>query len=384
MTKKIIPCRICGSSQILDLKIEKPFFLLNMNKSAALSYAVCRHCQFIFQRNYLGDRFMNKYYDTSLMFRRQEVTHREIKGYEKQADFLSRYRPLTGLKVLEVGADTGQFLMYLKVEFGCHVYFDELNFDARKILLKRKVIKDFRRHYRKVKMDVVVLRHILEHIFDLRGFLKYISTVLKEDGLLFIEVPDWSFFDEHTDHFIFEHINQFNAYNLVMLLKKSGFITEQIEKSIWKEYRSTPNRVLRVLARPSKLAKLDEAKIVNDVRDFDNKLMSVYRKIDVQLKRIPRNARIALCPGAGFTFEALLHTDLKKRDVVGIYDIDSRKHGKKIQGVRIFPREQLSLHRPDIILILTYGGFEQEIKEYIESLKIEPKIICWSEIEGRS
>ena len=117
----------------------------------------------------------------------------------RQANFLSRYVPIEGKDVLEIGAHAGSFLRHLHKEYGSKVYYEELSEEARQLLSSFNELNDFRECADNIQMDVVVLRHVLEHIHDLGGFLNYLKTVVNDDGDIFIEVPDWSFFDENVD-----------------------------------------------------------------------------------------------------------------------------------------------------------------------------------------
>jgi SAM-dependent methyltransferase len=118
------------------------------------------------------------------------------------------------------------------------------------------------------KIDLVVLRHVLEHIFDLNSFINHIRCILKDDGCLFVEVPDWSWLDRKTDPLIFEHLNQFSTYNLIYLMKRLGWQCEAVEKSIVANDPATPNRVQRLLFKPTKVPVLFSNKIASTVKDF--------------------------------------------------------------------------------------------------------------------
>jgi len=373
-------CRICGSEYLIDLDQESSFYLLNMDKTLRLKYIICRRCHFICHSEYVGDDFVEEYYNKSLMLRREDATEIESRQYEEQTDFVKKHYDIAGKKVLEIGADSGRFLMYLKSNYDCNVYFDELSEDARKVLLSKKVITDIATVDVKERMDVVVLRHVLEHIFDLKGFLKYVKTRLADDGMLFIEVPDWSYLDKNTDPLIFEHFNQFSSYNLNFLLRDNGFIVDGMEKDITPEFLNTSNRVMRVVAKPTHLAGLNQNDIKYDFKHYHDVYMRIYVDLNNRLDKVPNTSKIALYPGSHLTFEALFHSNLKNRNVVGIFDIDERKHGKKVMDIPILPPEKLMEMQPNIVFILTMGAYEREIFNYVSSLQLGAEIVSWSEL----
>lgn len=67
--------------------------------------------------------------------------------------------------------------------------------------------------------DAVLLSHVLEHVVDLQGFLHSIQRVLREDGVLLIEVPN-GFTNESLHLF---HPYLFTRRALTTLLSQHGF-----------------------------------------------------------------------------------------------------------------------------------------------------------------
>ena len=79
-------------------------------------------------------------------------------------------------------------------------------------------------------------------------------------------MPDWSILDLHTDPLIFEHLSQFNVYNLCKLLTKNNFQIESLEKDIVVDDPSSPNRIVRVVAE------------FVDVPFFKNQFVDFFKK----------------------------------------------------------------------------------------------------------
>ena len=84
---KVNHCRVCGSENITDLEIDKNFYLMNLDQTVLLSYAVCMNCQFIFHGEYVGDEYLENYYKRSTMLRRREPTEFEVDQGKRQSDF---------------------------------------------------------------------------------------------------------------------------------------------------------------------------------------------------------------------------------------------------------------------------------------------------------
>ena len=382
--KSVTRCRVCDSANIVDLGIERNFYLLNLDTTATLPYAFCLDCQFIFQAKYLGDEFISNYYSRSLMFRRPEVSDIETVVFGMQADFVSRQFDLRGKKVLEIGADTGQFLAFLHFAFNCDVYFDELSETARGFLIERGYIKDFRALEKRPLLDLIVVRHTLEHIHDLSGFLKSLMPLMAKSGHLFIEVPDWSFLDELTDPYHFEHLNQFSSANLTMLLSRNGFIVERLEMDVVPLSKSTPNRVLRVLATKSPLAPVGNKAFKEDVLKHDRRLSRQHQHLEKYLESIPPEARIALSPASHMTFDLLGNKKLRERNIVGLFDNDPKKIGKKPFGLEIRPTPTISSFDPEHIFVLTIGGFANEIVVKMKALCPRARVIAIDQLSKQA
>jgi SAM-dependent methyltransferase len=373
-------CRVCNSKRVLDLAVRRNYYLANLDQTISLSYAICQDCQFIYQGEYVGDEFLNYYYRESPMLRRKEPTVFEVGQNERQAEFLARHVAIDGKRVLEIGAHAGAFLRHLYQRFGCTAYFEELSEEARTVLASQEGLNDFRCLKGEKKVDVVILRHVLEHIYDLDSFLAYVHTILAEGGSLFIEVPDWTHFDAHTDPFIFEHLNQFNTAGLVQLLRRTGWQVEALEKSIHPDDPATPNRVQRIVARPTKLPLPGDPAIADAFRSFAAVQYDGWKTaLNQLLAGEAAGKSIALYPASHLTLEALTESNLGEAQVLGMFDIDAKKQGREILDLKVFPPEALKDHQPDFILVFTMG-YEREIRESFAELGLTSRVISISEL----
>lgn len=378
---EVFQCRACKSARVIDLGVARNYYLANLDQTVSISYRICRDCQFIFQGQYVGDEYLNAYYRISPMLRRKEPTPYEISQSERQGDFLRRHIDLQDRQVLEIGAHTGAFLMHLNRQYKCKTFFEELSEEAKALLSAQPGLADFQTiPDRTNSMDLVVLRHVLEHIFDLESFLAYVKSILKNDGVLFIEVPDWSFLDSHTDPLIFEHLNQFNTYSLVALLRRLGWQVEVVEKSIHPDDPATPNRVQRIVARPSLLPDLGNLGVVDAFSAFAAINYDAWKNaLNRLLHFLGHNKTVALYPASHLTFEALTESRLQDANVVGMFDIDQKKQGREILGIMVYPPEELKKLSPDLVLIFTMG-YEREIRESFASMGLTSEVVSLSEL----
>lgn len=373
-------CRVCNSMRVLDLGVRRNYYLANLDQTIPMSYAICQDCQFIFQGEYVGDEYLNLYYRQSPMLRRKEPTVFEIGQNERQGEFLARHVALEGKRVLEIGAHAGAFLHHLYQRFGCTAYFEELSEEARVVLASQEGLHDFRGLESEKKIDVVVLRHVLEHIFDLESFLTYVRSILVDGGSLFIEVPDWTHFDANTDPLIFEHLNQFNSAGLIHLLRRTGWQTEALEKSIHPDDPATPNRVQRIVVRPTSLPLPGDVAIIDAFLSFSARQHDGWKTaLNNLLAGEAAGKSIALYPASHLAFEALTESRLSEAKVLGMFDIDAKKQGREILGLKVYPPEVLKALQPDLILVFTMA-YEREIIESFTVLGLTGRVITCAEL----
>ncbi len=79
-------------------------------------------------------------------------------------------------------------------------------------------------------VDVLVLSHVLEHFSDLSMWLKKISRLLKNSGIMYVEVPGLEYLPNNPDYcfslrqyFLFAHIYCFTLRSLSSTLSRYGF-----------------------------------------------------------------------------------------------------------------------------------------------------------------
>lgn len=369
--KTIKKCRCCESKKLIDLNYSKNFFLPNLRKKTTMVYATCSSCGLIFQKRYLGDKLIKKYYETSPV--NLNITPKfEKKEIYDQLNFINQSFKLNKKTVFEVGPGSGKFMEVLRKKFSCRVFFKEFNKDAKKRILK----KNFKEINQKTKFDMIVLRHVLEHIDNLESLFSKFKKILKPNGYIFIEVPDWSIIDNKTDPLIFEHLNQFTLSSLSTFLLKNGFFIIKSEININKYSPSTPNRVLRIITKISNnYSKKDyfKKRFFNNYVDFKNQ-----KFFDNFFKKNKKKS-IALAPASHNTYQLIIENQLKKYDIVGMFDNDPKKHLHEFEKIKIYPMNYLKKFKPDIIVIATLG-FEHEIKKQIRAYALGAKILTLSDL----
>lgn len=82
------------------------------------------------------------------------------------------------------------------------------------------------------KFDLVISRQVLEHVVDFENFFECVKLALRDDGLLFIDVPDFTPGSTVGDVSVLweEHVSYFTEATLLALLARHGFEPLSIKK----------------------------------------------------------------------------------------------------------------------------------------------------------
>ncbi len=137
-------------------------------------------------------------------------------------------------KVLDIGCATGSFMEMIYREgfepYGTDVSEFAVNYIKTNFGFPAfcGFLSDI--SFEKSFFDVITLHHVLEHISDPVAFLcNDVKSILKNDGLLIIEVPNFGSLesrinkDNWEDLKPWEHLNQFTQTTLRTCLDKAGF-----------------------------------------------------------------------------------------------------------------------------------------------------------------
>lgn len=226
-------CRIC------DLRIFDTLFKFQDREVLAepvkpgshvpcgpLTVNICRECGYVFLREVIDSAVYSDYIYTP-------QTSSDVVAYLKEfvSDVIFRTNLRPGCLGLEIGSGDGTLCQEFK---SAGVTF--IGVEPSKILCEisrqQKQVEtynDFMSLGLVAKLgpefDLVVVRHVLEHIDDFTSFFNAIDKCLKPDGTLIIEVPclDNIIKKKQFYAFFFEHLSYFNISSLANLLKRFNY-----------------------------------------------------------------------------------------------------------------------------------------------------------------
>ena len=139
-------------------------------------------------------------------------------------------RPIENLRVLEIGGGRNAFVANLSpTNFRIVVDFKVDDNIAQKVDLVINADIESALNDEK-EIDHIYLFHTLEHLNNPVEVLKRLRGMLKDDGKLYVEVPDYCFDAKNQPHYaLFQmHISMFTQNTLTNCLAFSGFGRQKV------------------------------------------------------------------------------------------------------------------------------------------------------------
>lgn len=270
---------------------------------------------------------------------------------EVRAQMLDRLpaRPV----VVEIGHGEGHFLRSLShMRPGRYVGFDphgQASSDAPGLEFRAALFEPGR-HISELRPDLIVSRHVLEHLSDPLGFLQRMSFAASVTGIrpaLYLEVPciDRALDSGRTEDFYYEHNSHFTTESFSRMLRRGFTSVDALGHGYDGEV------VYAFLRLKGTADQVEHARAAGAFRELSQLARQV---ISLQLANLYlAGKRVAIWGGTGKS-AAFLHAfgvDAERFPLV--VDSDPSKAGTYVPGTgqEIQYRDVLRDHPPDIILI---------------------------------
>ena len=234
MRDKKITCILCGGSEYKNLFLKDDYPIVKCKK-CGLVYVNQKFSKEdikeINKLKYSGGEYSENYLKQREYFiKRSEKFIRHIRKFKKRG------------KILDVGCSYGFFLEVAK-KFGFDCLGVELSKEITSFARKHKLnvltgtIHDFKFPH---KFDIITMWDVLEHTYNPVAELKRTHELLKDSGLLVIQLPNIESFTAKLTksdwvwlNFPY-HLYHFSPVTLERLLKKTNF--KILEQKTWEPY----------------------------------------------------------------------------------------------------------------------------------------------------
>lgn len=384
-------CEICGSKKINVLHKQK--FILENNYLFNYDVVACKKCGFVFASNLPSPKKLEKFYKKNIKYAYQH-DYGILPDYAKKLhlesfNMIDRYLKQSNIKfdkstlsVLDIGCANGYLLSLFKKKG----YKNLLGIDpapdcslmAKKLYTLKVLPLTLSEYKSETKFDLIIFASVLEHMNELQNNIKKATMLLKDDGVIFISVPDGNnfgkIFREPFLEFSIEHINYFTRTSLMNLLLKHHLKNIKYNSlsvdlyggyalnSLWKKNKQLKKIIPDISGKNI---------IENYIKSSRQKLNNIDRKIK---KIIFSKEKIVIWGVGSLTSRLLATTNLKKTNIQFFVDSNVNMQGKKISGFAIKSPEVLR-NKKITIFVSTYIHKGEIKKVLVNKFHYKGKII---------
>lgn len=376
-------CPLCFSMNLENIyrQNETPVFANTVYKSVEkskrcdkgeINLKLCNNCGFVFNSK-LDTKLLkyDKNYDNNRTFSNlyNKYTH------NLSQKLINKYK-INNKSILEIGCGDGSFLRVLcKKSDSEGIGFDPVYKGKKQVGKVVFIDKSFNENYYKMDIDIVILRHVFEHIEKPNIFLSEIVKNInpKKELMVIIEVPDFKWTLENRAYwdFGYEHCNYFTKESIKNIFKLKGINCVDLFNVFSNQYLIAIGKFKPIVSnlemKKENKIKISDKNYVKNIRKMIKKININKNQINSDLNKI---SKFTLWGGAGkgVIFLNMLSEE-NKRKIPFIIDINKNKQGKycpgtnkKIVDPKILRREKIN----DIIIMnpIYYEEISNQLTDY--------------------
>jgi SAM-dependent methyltransferase len=327
---------------------------------AETTVVACSDCGFVFARSDKSASDYRGYYSEQTKYE-SSVNASGSGEYEldqqRITDLIDTLTEDQGIdmSVLDIGAAKGGVL----VEFQRKGYRQLFGVDASVACVKSIVahgieacvgsLEDERWAMEPRQFDLVILSHVLEHVFDVAAGLASARRRLAPGGTIYVEVPDASRYNVEgfPPYYFFdpEHINHFDLDSLRQMAANEGLVLARWEaKELDVGAASTYPAIAVWLVAQADAAKpeseINSAETIQRYIDASAAALMALPNMALLQELVTKGAPIVIWGAGSHAKRLLANSPLATANLIAIIDSDASKHGKLLRGVEICSAQQ--------------------------------------------
>lgn len=367
-----VECRICrGPSRVFStlpkrslynkpVREPKPGAVADMRLGFCDS---CRHISAHLQSDFPLEHLKEEVYgELYANFVPTELSPNQTAFTNFVADWLARRLP-SRQRVLEIGCHDGYYLNRLKSAGHQCVGVEPSPFaDYATKMYGLEVRKEFfdASMFGDASFDVIVLRHVLEHVDHPAKLLGDALRVLKPGGFLYVEVPNslWSLQERYYPEFHVDHLSYFTPQSMQTMLQGHGLDVSHLET--FTSYMRFPFMGALCRKAPNAKAATTDWMLDFGIQRSLDAFQSGYKHYVESLRATPTEGLAVWGAGSIGTQYAI---DGGWKSDEGVYvDINPANQNLRlsVSGHRVHPPQTL-LERPPKTLLIA-SGWEDDVR----------------------
>lgn len=378
-------CPVCNSLNV-DIFLNRPCVPVHQNlvlgdKNSAieitrgdLDLAICLDCQFVFNQGFSEEKMRyGSTYDNT-----QDISPFFEDYKSNLINHLVSEHDVKNKCIVEIGCGKGSFLRSLvensewnNIAYGfdpsyvgpSKMFDGRLNF--KKQFFDSSIIDN-------IKIDLIVCRHVIEHIPNPVKFLKTIRQSLDDESKvwIFFETPsvEWIFHNNVIYDFFYEHCSYFSKQSMRIAFELSGFKVEKVETVFEGQYLWMEATIADKTSAPKIVNSYDSLiELAKKFGQNEQDLTKSWKKKVTKIIKESENNKVAVwgAGAKGVTFVNLIDPNLKLIEYV--IDINPNKVGNFIPGTGhpIIGTNNLINSQISHIIIMN-PNYYQEIKNILK------------------
>ncbi len=368
-------CAICGSDRIESLisRRDTPVFQNAVYADAAtakqvvrgdLDFRRCQACGFVWNAAFSGDRLI---YAPGYENRQSLSPAFDVYLQRRAAAACALIEGRTAAVIVEVGCGQGDFLDYLAMAAPAGAAGSLFGFDPawrgedgerdggarvyRRLFDENEALNG-------APADLIVSRHVIEHIPDPMAFLATLRRCSGPETRLAIETPDiaWIRRTGAFHDFFYEHCSLFSLPALDQALARSGFVATRMERVFDAQY-------LWVEARPVEVEAAVPA-------------TAYQARWEAVIARAAAAGPVVVwgAGAKGATFVQMFDREASR--IAAVVDLNPEKQDRRLGGTghKVVSPEAAAVIAPATILVMN-PAYEAEIGDYVRGQGWRAEII---------
>ncbi|MHB0827796.1 class I SAM-dependent methyltransferase [Stutzerimonas nitrititolerans] len=365
-------CEICSGGD-LDFIHRQHFLFPGQVAPAHYDVMACKGCGFVYASDIPDQSALNQFYQAVEHHLHAELPPGLARIHADFFQFVHHHASLSSdARILDIGSGMGHFLHHFQ-----KAGFKDLQGMEPSLAAAELARKTYGLNIHSASMDtftaskrfdLISLCGVLEHIADLRRSMERISALLRDDGYLFIAVPDASSFGRAVPaepflEFALEHINFFSATSLDNLLRACGFEKVIVASQHNDFYDNSYLLALyRRVAEPSS-AIVSDSEAAPSLRAYVDLSRQGLQSVEAVAAQLVKSQEPLLLWGAGaLTSRLLCDTSLGQANIRGVIDRNKGLQGKTLLNTLITPPDSIGHHQGATVFIAS-TTYAAEIRE---------------------